>query len=267
MMNNDKYEVDVQDAEYQSLAGKPWLARIYKPKGKGPFPTIIDVHGGAWHNGDRTNTAGIDEARAASGILVAALDFRQPPEAGYPASVCDVNLAVRWLKAHAAEFNGTTTVGAFGNSSGGHQVVLAALRLNRFQIFHERLNLVGRRIRAVGAPAECVAPGGHVASAVAGKRLAPVDNPRHHLGRKNPAVLSCQLREIGWRLAEHLSQRTVSRPIRAVAGRAVAREEHRAAVYQLARLALGLRRNPRRCPDDRDQGPRDCPTSCKTFHR
>jgi len=39
-----------------------------------------------------------------------------------------VNLATRWLKAHAAEFNGTTAVGAFGNSSGGHQVVLSALR-------------------------------------------------------------------------------------------------------------------------------------------
>ena len=66
----------------------------------------------------RTNNAGIDQALAAKGILVAALDFRQPPEAGYPASICDVNLAVRWLKAHAAEFNGTSAVGAFGNSSG-----------------------------------------------------------------------------------------------------------------------------------------------------
>ena len=70
----------------------------------------------------------IAEALAAKGILVAALDFRQPPEAGYPASICDINLAVRWLKRHAAEFNGTTAVGAFGNSSGGHQVVLSALR-------------------------------------------------------------------------------------------------------------------------------------------
>jgi acetyl esterase/lipase len=88
----------------------------------------VDVHGGAWHNGDRTNNAGIDRVLAAKGIVVAAIDFRQPPEAGYPASICDVNLAVRWLKAHAAEFNGTTAVGAFGNSSGGHQVVLSALR-------------------------------------------------------------------------------------------------------------------------------------------
>jgi len=128
METNGKFEVDERDVEYQSLAGKQWLVRIYQPKGTGPFPTIVDVHGGAWHNGDRTNNAGIDRVLAARGILVAAVDFRQPPEAGYPASICDVNLAVRWLKAHAAEFNGTTTVGAFGNSSGGHQVVLSALR-------------------------------------------------------------------------------------------------------------------------------------------
>jgi acetyl esterase len=128
MINTVEYEVVVQDVEYQRQAGKPWLARIYQPKGAGPFPTIVDVHGGAWHNGDRTNNAGIDTSLAAKGILVAAVDFRQPPEAGYPASICDVNLAVRWLKAHAHEFNGTTAVGAFGNSSGGHQVVLSALR-------------------------------------------------------------------------------------------------------------------------------------------
>ena len=127
-MNNNRFEVEVRDVEYQHLSGKPWLARIYRPKGAGPFPTIVDVHGGAWHNGDRTNNAGIDQALAAKGIVVAAIDFRQPPEAGYPASICDINLAVRWLKAQAAEFNGTTMVGAFGNSSGGHQVVLCALR-------------------------------------------------------------------------------------------------------------------------------------------
>lgn len=128
MDTNNKYDVDVRDVEYQQLAGKPWLARVYQPKGTGPFPTIVDVHGGAWHNGDRTSNAGIDQALAANGIVVAAVDFRQPPEAGYPASICDINLAVRWLKLNAAEFNGTTSVGAFGNSSGGHQVVLSALR-------------------------------------------------------------------------------------------------------------------------------------------
>jgi len=128
MSNNNTYDVEEQDVEYQRLAGKPWLARIYQPKGSGLFPILIDVHGGAWHNGDRLNNAGVDRALAARGVVVAAIDFRQPPEAGYPASICDVNLAVRWLKAYAAEFNGTPNVGAFGNSSGGHQVVLSALR-------------------------------------------------------------------------------------------------------------------------------------------
>ena len=128
MDNNTQYEVDERDIEYQRLAGKPWLLRIYQPKGTGPFPTIVDVHGGAWHNGDRTNNAGIDRTLAAKGMVVAAVDFRQPPEAGYPASICDINLAVRWLKAHAVELNGTTAVGAFGNSSGGHQVVLNGIR-------------------------------------------------------------------------------------------------------------------------------------------
>ena len=128
MAKQISYDVAEQDVEYQRLAGKPWLARIYQPQGSGPFPTIVDVHGGAWQNGDRLNNAGVDRALAAKGIVVAAIDFRQPPEAGYPASICDVNLAVRWLKAHAVEFKGTATVGAFGNSSGGHQVVLSAMR-------------------------------------------------------------------------------------------------------------------------------------------
>jgi len=128
MNKENTYEINERDVEYQRQAGKPWMLRIYQPQGAGPFPTIVDVHGGAWHNGDRTSNAGIDRALAARGILVAAVEFHQPPEAGYPASLCDINLAVRWLKAHAAELNGTTTVGAFGNSSGGHQVVLSALR-------------------------------------------------------------------------------------------------------------------------------------------
>ena len=67
-MNNAEYQVEEQDLEYQRLAGKPWLVRLYQPRGAGPFPTIIDVHGGAWHNGDRLNNAGIDRELASRGI-------------------------------------------------------------------------------------------------------------------------------------------------------------------------------------------------------
>jgi acetyl esterase/lipase len=128
MASNGLFDVEIQDVEYQRQGDQPWLARVYQPKGDGPFPTIIDVHGGAWNNGDRTNNLGVDKGIAERGVVVAALDFRQPPEAAYPASLADINLGIRWLKAHAADFKGTAKVGAFGNSSGGHQVVLTGLR-------------------------------------------------------------------------------------------------------------------------------------------
>ena len=137
MATDQAFDVEVQDVEYQKIDGKSWLARVYQPKGSGPFPAMIDVHGGAWNNGDRTNNTQMDEALAARGIVVAALDFRQPPEAGYPASIADVNLGTRWLKAHADEFGGTGAVGAIGVSSGGHQVVLSGLR-TRLPELHAR---------------------------------------------------------------------------------------------------------------------------------
>jgi acetyl esterase/lipase len=122
------FEVDVKDVEYQQQDGAPWLARVYRPLGVGPFPTIVDVHGGAWNNGDRLNDTQLNTALATRGILTVAIDFHQPPQAGYPASVCDMNLAIRWLKVHATEIGGTSKVGALGVSSGGHLVLLGGIR-------------------------------------------------------------------------------------------------------------------------------------------
>jgi acetyl esterase/lipase len=52
-----------------------------------------------------------------------------PPEAGYPASLADVNFAVRWCKARAAELGSRPDrVGILGVSSGGHQAMLTAMR-------------------------------------------------------------------------------------------------------------------------------------------
>jgi acetyl esterase/lipase len=121
-------DVAIQDIEYHRQGERAFLARVYQPPGAGPFPTLIDVHGGAWHIGDRLNNAAIDHGLAARGILVVAIDFRQSQDAPYPASLIDVNLGVRWLKAHAADFNGTPDVGGLGSSSGGHQILLTALR-------------------------------------------------------------------------------------------------------------------------------------------
>src|SRR5262245_38530077 len=119
----------VQDIEYLSHAGKALLLRLFTPPGNGPFPLMIDLHGGAWCSQDRTSDALFNEALASSGIAVAALDFRMPPVAGYPASLADINFATRWLKARADQLKvRAERVGIIGISSGGHQAMLAAMR-------------------------------------------------------------------------------------------------------------------------------------------
>jgi acetyl esterase len=123
------YDIASEDIEYQRIDGEPLLARLYRPRGTGPFPAVVGVHGGAWTSGDRTNNATIDQALAAAGTVVMALDFRIAPRWPYPASVADVNFGVRWLKAHAAQFaTRPDWVGAVGSSSGGQQMLLNALR-------------------------------------------------------------------------------------------------------------------------------------------
>ncbi len=119
----------VRDVVYGTSGGKPRLARLYRPAGTGPFPAVVFVHGGAWNNKDRTDAPQLLMELCEAGILVLSLDFRNAPEAPYPASLSDINLGIRWLKAHAREL-GTSPerVGLLGNSSGGHQVLLSALR-------------------------------------------------------------------------------------------------------------------------------------------
>jgi len=121
--------VRIEDVEYQRQGGRALLARLYRPVGAGPYPAVVQVHGGAWVNKDRTDNDFIARAFAESGILVASIDFRMPPEAPYPASLADINLAVRWLKARARLYGSRPDwVGSMGTSSGGHQVLLAAMR-------------------------------------------------------------------------------------------------------------------------------------------
>ena len=123
------YDIDVEDVEYLRHGDTPLLARIYRPRGEGPFPLVIDLHGGAWCKKDRTSDAGTDEPLAKSGVVVVALDFRMPPEAKYPASLQDINYAIRWCKARAAGLGSREDlVAILGVSSGGHQAMLAAMR-------------------------------------------------------------------------------------------------------------------------------------------
>jgi acetyl esterase len=123
------YEFMVKDIVYQRNGDKVRLARLYQPSGSGPFPAVLQIHGGAWSNKNRTDGQNTALDLAAAGIVVLSIDFRNSSEAPYPASLQDINYGIRWLKAHSPEFGSSPDrVGAYGTSSGGHQALLAAIR-------------------------------------------------------------------------------------------------------------------------------------------
>jgi acetyl esterase/lipase len=125
-----KFELKVSEVEFRrNAAGRMLMARIYQPQGAGPFPTLLDLHGGAWNRKDRLAEEPMDRAIAASGVLVVAIDMTIAPEAPYPACVQDANYGVRWLKSKAAGWNGDAAkIGVFGSSSGGHVAELLGMR-------------------------------------------------------------------------------------------------------------------------------------------
>jgi acetyl esterase len=123
------YEVVTEDLEYGCVDGTPLLARLHRPRGVTGFASVVNVHGGAWVANDRLQMAVINEAIAASGTAVLALDFRMPPVATYPASIADINLGIRWLKANIERWGGDAKrIGGVAGSSGGHQLWLNVMR-------------------------------------------------------------------------------------------------------------------------------------------
>lgn len=124
-----RFAVTVEDVVYREEGGRSWLAQLHRPQGDGPFPALLELHGGAWNSGDRTSNPQLAAGLAQSGVLVASIDFRMGGEDPYPSSPQDINYAIRWLKLHAADFNADAErLGGLGISSGGHLIMLSAMR-------------------------------------------------------------------------------------------------------------------------------------------
>jgi acetyl esterase len=125
----ETHKVVADDVVYCSTANGPLIARMYLPDGKGPFTALVSVHGGRWVSQTRLTNEVIDRALAEAGAVVMAVDFRMPPVGRYPQPVADINFAIRWLKQAATRLRlDPAWVGGIGTSSGGHQIMLNALR-------------------------------------------------------------------------------------------------------------------------------------------
>ena len=125
-----KFDLKVSDVHFRkNAAGRQLWARIYQPEGPGPFPMVLDLHGGAWTRKDRSAEEPMDRAIASSGVVVVAIDMTLSGEAPYPANIQDANYGIRWMKSKAREWNADgSSVGIYGSSTGGHIAILLAMR-------------------------------------------------------------------------------------------------------------------------------------------
>jgi len=127
-MVTETLDYTTEDIAYLQHGGTSLKLRFLRPGGAGPFPLVVDLHGGAWTMGDLTGCQDRDEVLVKAGFATAALDFRHAGD-GYPTSLVDINYAIRWLKSQSEGLRiDPNRVGITGQSSGGHLAMLSAMR-------------------------------------------------------------------------------------------------------------------------------------------
>ncbi|MGB3331007.1 MAG: alpha/beta hydrolase fold domain-containing protein, partial [Thermomicrobiales bacterium] len=93
-----------------------------------PRPAVIFVHGGGWEAGNRESGLRLSLLLTKRGFVTATIAYRLTSVAMYPAQIHDVKAAIRFLRAHAAEWHvDPDRIGIWGTSAGGHLTALAAL--------------------------------------------------------------------------------------------------------------------------------------------
>lgn len=112
---------------------------LARPAGDGPFPAIIFIHGGGWHQGDRRAYKSQIIEAAERGYVAATISYRlmefdeskketTTATPTFPAQVHDAKAAVRWLRAQAENYHvDPNRIGVTGGSAGGHLSLLVGL--------------------------------------------------------------------------------------------------------------------------------------------
>jgi len=99
---------------------------LYLPeKAAAPLPLIIWVHGGGWAAGSKDGCPTLWQGFIERGYALASIGYRLSGDAIFPAQIEDCKAAIRWLRAHAKQYNlNPDRFGVWGSSAGGHLVAL-----------------------------------------------------------------------------------------------------------------------------------------------
>ncbi len=117
----------VHNVVYAQPGGYVLRADIYQPRGTGPFPTVLCVHGGAWALGNKYQLATIAQRLAAHGYAAVTIDYRHAPQFLFPAQLEDCQAALEWMRTHGQSYKfDVRRLGAWGYSAGAQLVTRMA---------------------------------------------------------------------------------------------------------------------------------------------
>src|SRR5712671_103909 len=102
-------------------------ADVAVPKGAGPHPVVIYLHGGGWAFGRPASFRKLGMQLAEAGYLTIILDYRLAPEHPFPAALDDTAFAVEWAADNARRWNGDGQRIAIGGDSSGANLAVSAL--------------------------------------------------------------------------------------------------------------------------------------------
>jgi alpha-L-fucosidase 2 len=116
--------VDQKDVEYGRPGGKALLLDLHVPDGAGPFPAAILVHGGGFDEGSKsTNVRPLFDVLDAAGFAWFSIDYRMAPEFRFVQAREDMDAAIKWVKANAAQYHvDASKIALIGESAGGFLV-------------------------------------------------------------------------------------------------------------------------------------------------
>lgn len=124
MAQDQKFEMK-SNVVYGKGGDKELHMDIAIPKGKGPFPAIVAIHGGSWRSGNKMMFLPLITRLAKLGYVAATIEYRFAPKHKFPAQIEDSKCAVRYLRANAKTLKiNSKKIGAIGFSAGAHLALL-----------------------------------------------------------------------------------------------------------------------------------------------